>query len=119
MRKITEESVTAFIDGENLNKQNMNVYYNQDTDSWGMRLHGNLIAIRYNETGETFITHADWQTVTTKERLNGLLQLMGSKLGISQKNFQWYFVDEKLGRIRVMNTPGFYNAMTGKELSPS
>lgn len=65
MRKITRESVNAFLNGEEFNKGNMRVIrYARVT---AMHLHGNLIAERVHETGEVFIRDAGWQTVTTKE----------------------------------------------------
>jgi|TARA_R110000851_G_C12936938_1_gene551867 hypothetical protein len=49
-------------------------------------LHGNEIAYRYNNPERTLsITNCGWESVTTKERLNGI-----PNVSISQKNFEWY-----------------------------
>ena len=59
-------------------------------------LHGNIIATAtkkaINNKYETTITmtSAGWNTVTTKERLNGLLQFLNAG-GIYQKDFQWFY----------------------------
>jgi hypothetical protein len=40
-------------------------------------------------TGDLWINDAGWQTVTTKERLNGF-----PSVNIVQKNFQWFLNGE-------------------------
>jgi hypothetical protein len=76
-RKITEEAVRAFYNGEKFQRDNMLV-----TDRM-MYLHGNLIA--KIEDGELKISTCGWNTVTTKDRLNGL-----SGVAIHTKNYQLY-----------------------------
>ena len=69
MRKITREISTAFLDSRRLYKGNTT------TDGSEIRLFGNTIA--YWDTDSTVaITLAGWNSVTTRERLNGLLELM-------------------------------------------
>ena len=53
-------------------------------------LHGNLIAAFYPEQDQVRIYDANWQTVTTKDRLNGVLTLIGSRAGLYQKRHVWY-----------------------------
>lgn len=79
-RKITEESVRAFYNGDKLTKSNMFITDKQ------MFLHGNLIA--KISDGALHITTSGWNTPTTKERLNGL-----SGVSIHQKNWQLYLND--------------------------
>ena len=93
MRKITKESINAFLNRREFTKQNMAVrglkgkYY--------LQLHGNTIAILYPE-GTIQITNAGWESNTTKERLNGLIYLSGSNFKpIYQKNWVWYLNDEE------------------------
>jgi len=64
MKRITEQTVTAFINGKNRSISN--------TVSTGdaLLLHGNMIAQRID--GKVLATNAGWPTVTTRERLNGL-----------------------------------------------
>lgn len=96
-RKITQESVRAFLNGNTLSKGNMTVTHSPSESR--MYLHGNLIArrvgVRNPGLGDTperiEIMDADWQTVTTKERLNGLLsELTHGQVSIFQRDWQWY-----------------------------
>ena len=49
-------------------------------------LYGNEIAYRYNDVDRTLsITDCGWQSVTTKERLNGIPNVQ-----IQQRNFEWF-----------------------------
>jgi hypothetical protein len=82
MRKITEESISAFNECRPFKKANMEVtVYNDKTCLW---LFGNCIASK-DESGDLTISNCGWQTNTTKERLNAL-----NGVSISQKNFVWY-----------------------------
>jgi len=87
MRKITREISTAFLDSRSLYRDNTT------TDGSEIRLFGNLIA--YWDTDFTVaITLAGWNTATTRERLNGLLELMNvekrivSKGGVPYMSYQ-------------------------------
>lgn len=107
MRKITEQSVDAFLKGHTLNKQNMAVSTAFGThillpDYKGeltiMSLHGNDIAIKTKDS--LFITNAGWFSNTTKERLNGLINefygypdCIGK--GIYQKQGVWYLNNQE------------------------
>jgi hypothetical protein len=69
MRKITKESVNAFLNREKFNKANMSVTLDQGNVY--LRLHGNCIA-GLAEDGTISISTCGWNTPTTKERLNAL-----------------------------------------------
>lgn len=86
MRKITKESVQAFIESRNFHSGNMAVETKDNTIS--MFLHDNLIAKR--EKGKIYISNSGWTSNTTKERLNGLLQELNAGY-IYQKDFVWYW----------------------------
>jgi hypothetical protein len=89
MRKITQESVDAFMNARKFKKGNMEVEVL--TNVTILKLHGNKIAYRYNDPDRTLsITNAGWQSVTTKERLNGI-----PDVSIHQKNFVWYLNGEE------------------------
>ena len=93
MRKITEKIVTAFLDGNSL------AIDNTMTDGADIRLHGNVIAY-WDIDATVIITLAGWNTVTTRERLNGLLTMMKHHKRIIQKKGEPYFID-----LRNLNTP--------------
>tara|TARA_R100000951_G_scaffold29042_1_gene24881 strand:- start:387 stop:683 length:297 start_codon:yes stop_codon:yes gene_type:complete len=89
MRKITEESVDAFMNARKFKKSNMEIQVLPNVTV--MRLHGNPIAFRYNDPERTLsITDAGWSSNTTKERLNGI-----PNVSIQQKNWEWYLNGEK------------------------
>lgn len=89
MRKITEESVNAFMNAKKFNKANMQVEVLPNVTI--LKLHGNNIAYRYNNPSKTLsITNAGWESRTTKERLNAI-----SGVNIHQKNRVWYLNGEE------------------------
>lgn len=77
MRKVTQKTCNAF---ENRRKCTSGNTY---TDGNALYLHGNKIAEWID--GELYISSCGWETVTTKERLNGL-----HGVNIYQKDFVWY-----------------------------
>jgi len=84
MRKITKESIQSFLTAEKFNKQNTTVEVLPNVTI--LKLHNNPIAYLYNDPKRTLrITNADWFTVTTKERLNGL-----PNVKINQSKGVWY-----------------------------
>ena len=87
MRKITKESIEAFLSRQNFTKSNMKVR-NMDGKTY-LKLHNNIIAVLHVD-GTLMITNAGWESPTTKERLNGL-----PNVSIHQKNWQWYLNGEK------------------------
>lgn len=89
MRKITEESVDAFMNARKFKKANMEIQVLPNVTV--MKLHGNPIAFRYNDPERTLsITDAGWSSNTTKERLNAL-----PNVSIQQKNWEWFLNGEK------------------------
>ena len=55
-------------------------------------LHGNHIATYFHDTRELQIFDGGWQSVTTKSRLNALLDEFGGGDRVVQKDFTWYLV---------------------------
>jgi hypothetical protein len=86
MRKVTRETVIAFVNGTARTVSN--------TCSTGTELilHGNVIA-RKDENGGITATLASWPTPTTKERLNGLCELLGLGRMFYQKRGEQFFGD--------------------------
>jgi hypothetical protein len=84
MRKITEESVQAFMNAEVFNKSNTKVRVLPNVTV--LSLFGNDIAWKYNDPNQTIsISDAGWKSDTTKERLNGI-----PGVSIQQKKGEWY-----------------------------
>ena len=91
MRKITEAAANAFKAGRNFSRDNTMVSVAQGTTQ--MHLHGNLIAVQYHSDPNTVkVTLAGWGTPTTRERVNGLLTVMGARAAYYQKNHRQIFV---------------------------
>ena len=81
MKKITKDSVQAFESNRPFKRANMEVVRTPEGSK--LLLHGNCIAEKIGQ--KLFVSSCDWETVTTKERLNGL-----QGVDIVQKNFVWY-----------------------------
>ena len=102
MRKVTKETVAALVAGVKLSKGNTQVKELVETLLYSMELHGNKIAELDRVTGELTISDCGWKSVTTKERLNGILDYF--KLPkITQKNYVWYIGDEVWNGTKVFN----------------
>ena len=93
MRKIEQQMNEAILNRKDFFKGNTSVE-NYITET-GVReaivkLHGNHIAT----IGDTLqISDAGWQTVTTKSRLNALLNEFAEGCYLFQKNFDWFLGD--------------------------
>ena len=86
-KKITMDSVHAFLISKEFRRENMEVNTNGDVTY--LRLWGNTIATKTKD-GRIYIDSCGWFTNTTKERLNYLLQLLNGNYRINQKNWLWY-----------------------------
>ena len=95
MRKITEVMATAFLNGQS--KKMGNTMVTVDNGISKMYLHGNLIAIYDFKNSRDFsISPTDYYTNTTKERLNGILEVAGHTNKIYQSMGVWYIdIDDK------------------------
>jgi hypothetical protein len=95
MRKITRQSADAFANLLPFKQGNTNVTGCGATEirEWYLKLHNNLIAKQILFVNELWITDAGWQTVTTKERLNGVLDRLTFGWGLFQKKGEWYLTD--------------------------
>ena len=95
MRQITKESVIAFLNAKKFNKSNMSVEVFPNVTI--LKYQGNSIAYKYNDPKQTLsITNCGWFSNTTKERLNGVIQLSGLNVkSIYQKNWFWYLNDQE------------------------
>ena len=79
MRQETQKIMSAFLQGQKASAARTN------TDGNTVWLHGNKIAQR-SEGDFVDFSLAGWPTVTTRDRVNGLLELSGSDYRVFQKN---------------------------------
>jgi|TARA_R100000030_G_scaffold14468_1_gene9532 hypothetical protein len=93
MRKIETQMNAAIANSSNWQSGNTSVHFNEHENLSIVRLHGNKIA----EIGEDFLRIFDggWQTVTTKSRLNAIIDRFCNAAtdGVFQKNYQWFVTD--------------------------
>ena len=89
MRKVTEKTVTAFLNHERASCGNT------FTDGEVLELHGNPIA-RHVPEGRIQFTLAGWNTPTTRDRINGLLDMIGADR-VYQRDFKAYWQGELIG----------------------
>ena len=59
-----------------------------------VKLHGNKIAEVY--ANSIVLLDGGWQTVTTKSRLNALLDEFSTGTGVIQRNFEWFVTYKNL-----------------------
>ena len=96
MRKIEMEMNAAIRYRRNFSKANTSVRCfktNGITTDVDVFLHGNHIASLDTATHKLTIKDGGWQSVTTKSRLNALLDEFAPDRGIFQKNWQWFVSD--------------------------
>ena len=86
MRQETQKIMSAFLRGQKASAARTN------TDGHSVWLHGNLIAER--GATKTWFTLAGWPTVTTRDRVNGLLELSGSDHRVCQRNLRQYLIKD-------------------------
>ena len=88
MRKIEQQMNKAILNRKDFKKDNTEVITISDCSF--VYLHGNHIAT----VGDRLqICDAGWQTVTTKSRLNALLNEFAEGCYLFQKNFDWFLGD--------------------------
>ena len=88
-RQITEIITRKFMNDESYRLSNSEV--RTDFETTRLYLHNNLIAKKEKATGKIYITLAGWNTVTTRERLNGL-----PNVRVTQKDFIPYLNGQEI-----------------------
>ena len=87
MRQETQKIMSAFLRGQKASAARTN------TDGHNVWLHGNKIAQR-SEGDFVDFSLAGWPTVTTRDRINGLLELSGSDYRVCQRNLRQYLIKD-------------------------
>ena len=98
MRKIETQMNTAIRQRKDFRSGNTEVaqFICSATNRAGaiVKLHGNKIAEVYANSIVLF--DGGWQTVTTKSRLNALLDEFSTGTGVIQRNFEWFLTYKHL-----------------------
>ena len=96
MRKIEEQMNMAIRSRKNWSGSNTTVTCfkeNGVTTEMQVLLHGNLIAWLDTAPNDLNISSAGWETVTTKSRLNAILEEFASGCRVIQRDFEWFLSD--------------------------
>ena len=97
MRQIERDMNRAIRHRKNMSKQNTSVRcYREEIE---VRLHCNLIGTVDTASNQLRIFDGGWQTVTTKSRLNALMDEFAPCMGIFQKDWVWYLSDRLTGSV--------------------
>ena len=107
MRKIEQQMNAAISNNKDWQSGNTSVHFNEEENLSVVRLHGNKIA----EVGDTFIRlfDGDFQSNTTKSRLNAILTEHGEKGdSVFQKNYQWFVT---MNTAQGITTVPFFSSM--------
>ena len=96
MRKIESQMIAAINSSKNWQSANTSVHFNEESNTSIVRLHGNKIAEVTDDSMTIF--DGGWQTVTTKSRLNALINEFCNSVtdGVFQKNYQWFVTDNNV-----------------------
>lgn len=90
MRKITKRSVECFKHGVKFKSDNTEVKISKEHNSSNFFLFGYCIASFKTNQNQLVLDDCGYETVTTKERLNGILSEFNLPYYISQQKYKWY-----------------------------
>ena len=91
MRLIEKQMNFALSNKANWGKSNTQVVYNESTDCSSVYLHGHQIATLDHNNQALKLSSCGYQTVTTKSRLNAILDEIDYGCKVFQKQWNWYF----------------------------
>jgi hypothetical protein len=96
MRKITQDAARAFKQGKNFSRDNTRVEVKKDLrfaddNVTQLYLHGHCIAEQ--TVNSLYISLCGWPTMTTRERLNGLLDTLNIQKRLYQEKHEQYIFD--------------------------
>jgi len=90
MRKIEQQMNRAVVNKINWSNSNTFVEYNENTNCSTVVLHRTAIAVYDHNTNALKLNTGGWYSVTTKSRLNAILQGLMFGASVYQKNFDWF-----------------------------
>ncbi len=91
MRKLERLMNRALVTKNNWAGSNTTVLYNEFTNCSQVLLHGHNIATLDHNTQALKLSSCGYETVTTKSRLNAILDEIDYGCKVFQKNWNWYF----------------------------
>ena len=90
MRKLERQMNFAVSNKSNWCGSNTQVTFNENTNCSSIYLHGHQIATFDHNLKAVKLSSCGWQTVTTKSRLNAILNEVKWGCKVFQKNFDWF-----------------------------
>ena len=90
MRKIERQMNFAISNKADWSGSNTSVSYNESTNCSSIYLHGHQIATFDQNLKAVKLSSCGYETVTTKSRLNAILQEVKYGCSVFQKNFNWF-----------------------------
>ena len=90
MRKIEQQMNRAIVNKNDWSNSNTVVDYNSNTNCSTVVLHRTAIAVYDHNLKAVKLNSGGYQTVTTKSRLNAILQEVKFGAYVFQKNFNWF-----------------------------
>ena len=90
MRKLEKQMNFALSNKSNWAGSNTTVSYNENTNCASVLLHGHQIATLDHNTNALKLSSCGYETVTTKSRLNAILDEVKYGCRVFQKQFEWF-----------------------------
>ena len=90
MRKIETQMNRAIVNKNDWSNSNTFVEYNSNTNCSTVVLHRTAIAVYDHNTNAVKLSSCGWQSVTTKSRLNAILQEVITGASVFQRNWNWF-----------------------------
>ena len=90
MRKLEKQMNFALSNKGNWNGSNTSVVYNETSNCSSVYLHGHQIATLDHSTKALKLSSCGYTTVTTKSRLNAILDEVKYGCRVFQKNWNWF-----------------------------
>ena len=90
MRKIEQQMNRAIVNKNDWSNSNTFVEYNSNTNCSTVVLHRTAIAVYDHNTQALKLNTGGWYSVTTKSRLNAILDQLITGARVFQRDFNWY-----------------------------
>ena len=90
MRKIEQQMNRAVVNRNNWSNSNTFVEYNSNTDCSTIVLHRTAIAVYDHKNQALKLNTGGWYSVTTKSRLNAILDQLITGARVFQRDINWY-----------------------------